>query len=232
MLRSADGVLGGLGSILADPRLLKVGVSAGNDATKLETDYDLAAVEGVVDLNDLMAEAMKRTQAPQRRSLATLVDLVLRRSLPKPSSLRISDWERVPLSKDQRHYAALDAFAGLRLAEALEQRMIRGAVRKQQAAAPQSASGGIAASRAVPEVPAGPAGPAGSSSSALPPSVSAVRGAAWTGASTVIGRCVRRRPDSQSGQTSGGTTTVAPAIATSSTAAAAVTTSSSSSSSS
>jgi ribonuclease D len=33
----------------------------------------------------------------------------------KPPKQRISDWEQLPLSPDQRHYAATDAYASLRL---------------------------------------------------------------------------------------------------------------------
>lgn len=51
--------------------------------------------------------------------IADLTERVLRARLAKPQELRLSDWEAQPLSPAQASYAALDAFACLRIHEVL-----------------------------------------------------------------------------------------------------------------
>ena len=48
---------------------------------------------------------------------AALAAEVLGRALPKDPALRLSDWEALPLSDVQQSYAALDAFASLRICQ-------------------------------------------------------------------------------------------------------------------
>lgn len=48
-------------------------------------------------------------------SLADLCREMMKLDLAKPRDLRISNWEKVPLSVQQLNYAATDAYAGLRL---------------------------------------------------------------------------------------------------------------------
>ena len=59
-------------------------------------------------------------KGPRAFSLAALVEWTLALRLPKKTSERISNWEAPVLSPDQCRYAALDAWAGLRVYEALE----------------------------------------------------------------------------------------------------------------
>lgn len=46
-----------------------------------------------------------------------MTERLLARSLDKGQGLRCSDWERYPLTAEQRKYAALDVFASLRVYE-------------------------------------------------------------------------------------------------------------------
>jgi hypothetical protein len=73
----------------------------------------------------LKAHAAERTSSdaakgPRAFSLAALVEWTLGRALPKTNSAPISDWEAPVLSEEQQRYAALDAFAGLKVYQALE----------------------------------------------------------------------------------------------------------------
>ena len=54
-----------------------------------------------------------------------LVETLLRRTLPKPPHLRCGNWETCPLKKDQKQYAALDAFASLAVYCSLASRPLR-----------------------------------------------------------------------------------------------------------
>ena len=42
---------------------------------------------------------------------------MLGKTLPKDASLRLSDWELLPLSPEQQRYAATDAYASLRICQ-------------------------------------------------------------------------------------------------------------------
>lgn len=57
-------------------------------------------------------------ETPQKWSLAALLQHLLRLRLPKSQAVRCSNWEaRPPLSLEQQHYAATDAWASLRCYE-------------------------------------------------------------------------------------------------------------------
>ncbi len=56
---------------------------------------------------------------PQRWSLSALVARVLQRQLPKPPDVRKGAWDARVLSHEQESYAALDAWASLRLHQVL-----------------------------------------------------------------------------------------------------------------
>jgi len=128
-----------LAALLGRPDVLKVGVGAEGDAHKLERDFPSqkpgcgagAAAEaserfrarGVLDLNDLASRALAgRPGARPRCSLAALCEELLRHRLPKPPDVRCSNWEAAPLSEEQLHYAATDAWAGFRCLEELRAR--------------------------------------------------------------------------------------------------------------
>jgi len=67
---------------------------------------------GVVELSDLASRVIA---PPQRWSLAALVAHVFKRQVPKPPGVRLGKWDARVLSREQESYAALDAWASLRL---------------------------------------------------------------------------------------------------------------------
>ena len=110
-----------LAALLARETVVKVGVAARNDARKLRDDYGLGddGVFPVEDCRDLADDARIRGA----RGLADLVASALKRSLPKPEQTRRGDWEKYPLPREAREYAALDAYASFRTYAALDARL-------------------------------------------------------------------------------------------------------------
>jgi hypothetical protein len=111
------GVTAALQRLLEDAGVAKAGVCAHNDAHKVTRDFGLTPA-GVVDCSELAA---RRLFPPQRWSLAALVSRLLARQLPKPQGLRTGAWDARTLSREQMEYAALDAWASLRVHAALMQ---------------------------------------------------------------------------------------------------------------
>jgi hypothetical protein len=111
------GVTPALAALLADASVLKTGCAARNDAHKVGRDFALR-MDGVVDLSEL---AGTRILPMQRWSLAALVQRLFGCALPKPASLRTGAWDARELSAEQVAYAALDAWASLRVHVALSQ---------------------------------------------------------------------------------------------------------------
>ena len=112
-----SGVTPALAALLADASVSKTGCAARNDAHKVGRDFALR-MDGVVDLSEL---AGTRIVPLQRWSLAALVQRLFGCALPKPSSLRTGAWDARELSAEQVAYAALDAWASLRVHVALAQ---------------------------------------------------------------------------------------------------------------
>ncbi|KAG9461543.1 hypothetical protein GDO78_016463, partial [Eleutherodactylus coqui] len=56
----------------------------------------------------------------EKWSLNGLVKHLLNKQLLKDDSVRCSDWDRLPLSEEQKLYAASDAYAGLLIYQKLE----------------------------------------------------------------------------------------------------------------
>lgn len=110
-----------LREVLESGAIAKAGVGIHGDTEKLALDHGVR-LRGTLDIG---AELNVRVQ-PQgcelvERTAFTLADAVarlLRAALPKPQRLRCSNWEAAPLSGEQRRYAALDALASLRCAQA------------------------------------------------------------------------------------------------------------------
>ena len=117
----AGGMTPALRAFFEDPSIKKVGVQARGDAHKITRDFAFH-VAGVIELKAHAAERTSSDAAkgPRAFSLAALVEWTLGRALPKTNSARISDWEAPVLSEEQQRYAALDAFAGLKVYQALE----------------------------------------------------------------------------------------------------------------
>ncbi|EAY92888.1 hypothetical protein OsI_14692 [Oryza sativa Indica Group] len=99
------------------PRRVQVGICIDNDARKMFNDYDVH-VQPLMDLSNL-ANA-KLGFPPKRWSLASLTEMVTCRELPKPSNIRMGNWEAYVLSKQQLQYAATDAYISWHLYEVLQ----------------------------------------------------------------------------------------------------------------
>uniref|UniRef100_A0A0V0IC86 3'-5' exonuclease n=2 Tax=Solanum chacoense TaxID=4108 RepID=A0A0V0IC86_SOLCH len=105
-----------LQSLLEDPTVVKVGVCIANDAYKVRQDHNVS-VKALEDLSEL---ANKKIDDPKKWSLASLTEKLLAKQLPKPSNIRLGNWEANVLSRDQLHYAATDAFISWYLYQALK----------------------------------------------------------------------------------------------------------------
>ncbi|XP_015742934.1 exonuclease 3'-5' domain-containing protein 2 [Python bivittatus] len=93
--------------VLADGKILKVGVGCWEDASKLFHDYSVA-VKGSMDLRYLALRHSK-TFPTNGLSLKSLAERILRYSLDKSLHLCCSNWEAEQLTQEQIDYAARDA---------------------------------------------------------------------------------------------------------------------------
>ncbi|KAL6650359.1 hypothetical protein ACP70R_009284 [Stipagrostis hirtigluma subsp. patula] len=106
-----------LKSLLEDSSSVKVGICIDNDARKMLNDYDVC-VQPLMDLSNL---ANAKLVGPAKRwSLASLTEMVTCKELPKPSNIRMGNWEACILSKQQLQYAATDAYISWYLYEVLQ----------------------------------------------------------------------------------------------------------------
>ncbi|XP_020616399.1 uncharacterized protein LOC110054354 [Orbicella faveolata] len=101
-----------LRSVLNDKKILKVGSGILQDVVKLKRDTGLICL-GMVDTQK-MAKSMG-TNAPRKLGLKALAQHFLGINLEKPKSVSRSNWENYPLTIRQIHYAALDAWIGLKI---------------------------------------------------------------------------------------------------------------------
>nr|AHW98474.1 3'-5' exonuclease [Oryza brachyantha] len=106
-----------LKSLLEDSSSVKVGICIDNDARKMFKDYDVH-VQPLMDLS-ILANA-KLGGPPKRWSLASLTEMITCKELPKPSNIRMGNWEAYVLSKQQLQYAATDAYISWHLYEVLQ----------------------------------------------------------------------------------------------------------------
>ncbi|XP_073399627.1 bifunctional 3'-5' exonuclease/ATP-dependent helicase WRN isoform X2 [Dendrobates tinctorius] len=113
---SMTGFPKGLKRLLEDKSVKKVGVGIEGDQWKLLSDCDLK-LKGFIELTDL---ANEKLQCMEKWSLNGLVKHLFNKQLLKDDSVRCSDWDRFPLSEDQKLYAASDAYAGLLIYQKLE----------------------------------------------------------------------------------------------------------------
>lgn len=98
-----------LARLLASESVLKVGVGARGDATRLRSSFTDCVVNGVIDIDDFAREKGLEVES---YSLSALTRRVLRATLDKPADIRLSAWDAAKLSEDQIRYAAADAHAG------------------------------------------------------------------------------------------------------------------------
>jgi hypothetical protein len=68
---------------------------------------------GYVDLAEMLVQ--RCPTRPASLTLDSVCQIVLLRSLDKAKAVRMSNWEKVPLSEPQKRYAAIDAYAGYAL---------------------------------------------------------------------------------------------------------------------
>ncbi|WFD02203.1 hypothetical protein MOBT1_000884 [Malassezia obtusa] len=104
-----------IATMMADPTVLKVGVAVRNDAHKLRRDFGIVS-NGLVELST-MAKLVDPDRWKHRRLLISLRDLCeayLKRALRK-DAVRVSQWDKAPLSAEQLEYAASDVYVSLEL---------------------------------------------------------------------------------------------------------------------
>nr|XP_020138075.1 Werner syndrome ATP-dependent helicase [Microcebus murinus] len=106
----------GLKNLLENEAIKKAGVGIEGDQWKLLRDFDIK-LKSFVELTDV---ANKKLKCRETWSLNGLVKHLLGKQLLKDKSIRCSDWSNFPLSKDQKLYAATDAYAGLIIYRKLE----------------------------------------------------------------------------------------------------------------
>jgi len=106
--------------VLKCPNIFKVGVNINGDVLKLERDYPELlghnSIQGCCDVREI-CRLLNLRDAPC--SLAALTTRYIKLTLPKPDNIRKGNWERVPLSRSQADYAALDSYATYRVFEAV-----------------------------------------------------------------------------------------------------------------
>lgn len=103
--------------LLEDNSSIKVGICIDNDARKMFNDYDVR-VQPLMDLSTVAN--VKLAGPPKRWSLAALTEMITCKELPKPSNIRMGNWEAYTLSKQQLQYAATDAYISWYLYEVLQ----------------------------------------------------------------------------------------------------------------
>ena len=91
--------------ILADPKVLKIGVAIAEDSRLLQSHNPFEA-KGFFELQTYVKEF-----GIENFSLKKLVAIVLNFQISKKQ--QISNWEKIPLSHAQKLYAATDAWTGI-----------------------------------------------------------------------------------------------------------------------
>ncbi|XP_022947132.1 Werner Syndrome-like exonuclease [Cucurbita moschata] len=112
-----SGIPRSLQALLEDDTLNKAGVGIVNDAMKVFKDYNVS-IKAVDEISNLANQ--KLAGVPKKWSLGSLTEALISKELPKPSKIRLGNWEVAVLSKEQLHYAATDAFASWYLHEILK----------------------------------------------------------------------------------------------------------------
>ncbi|CAM8998027.1 unnamed protein product [Rhodiola kirilowii] len=119
-----SGVPRNLRILLEDPASTKalfgtaqVGVGIGNDSVKLFKDYSISTK----DVQDLSNLANRKLGGELKMwSLRSLIEELMHKQLEKPSAVQLGNWEARYLSKQQLHYAALDAYASWSVHQVLD----------------------------------------------------------------------------------------------------------------
>ncbi|XP_011312086.1 Werner Syndrome-like exonuclease [Fopius arisanus] len=107
----------GLIVLLSHPRVKLVGVNIKNDIWKLGRDFKEFPSKQVVDNNciDCGPFANEIYKRSCRWSLERLTAYILKKKISKDDKVRKSKWHILPLSEEQKTYAATDAYVSLLL---------------------------------------------------------------------------------------------------------------------
>ena len=103
-----------LKALLEDETILKVGVGLRSDAHALRRQWGIN-VASTLDLNWALAQLGAEKEMGTRQLVAALLGA----RIDKPKKVTLSNWQLVPLSSAQIHYAAADALAALKCFNAL-----------------------------------------------------------------------------------------------------------------
>jgi ribonuclease D len=101
--------------LIASGRVVKVGFGLKNDHGQIRRRLGVTP-QAVVDLDHVFRNQGYKGQIGVRAAMGA----VLNRSFPKSKSITTSNWAAKELSPKQLRYAANDAFAALKIAEALK----------------------------------------------------------------------------------------------------------------
>ncbi|XP_018320038.2 Werner Syndrome-like exonuclease [Agrilus planipennis] len=105
-----------LNCLLSCKNVRLVGVNIKNDIRKLARDFPGLDVESFINnCIDSGVQANNILPVTQRWSMERLVDYLFEMRLNKNKKIRCSKWNIVPLNKEQKAYAATDAFVSLKL---------------------------------------------------------------------------------------------------------------------
>lgn len=108
-----------LKALLEDETILKVGVGLRSDAHALRRQWGIN-VASTLDLNWALAQLGAEKEMGTRQLVAALLGV----RIDKPKKITLSNWQLVPLSSAQIHYAAADALAALKCFNALITQLI------------------------------------------------------------------------------------------------------------
>lgn len=103
-----------LKALLEDETILKVGVGLRSDTQALRRQWGIN-VASTLDLNWALAQLGAEKEMGTRQLVAALLGA----RIDKPKKVTLSNWQYVPLSSAQIHYAAADALAALKCFNAL-----------------------------------------------------------------------------------------------------------------
>ncbi len=103
-----------LKALLEDETILKVGVGLRSDVHALRRQWGIN-VASTLDLNWALAQLGAEKEMGTRQLVAALLGA----RIDKPKKVTLSNWQHVPLSSAQIHYAAADALAALKCFNAL-----------------------------------------------------------------------------------------------------------------
>ena len=103
-----------LKALLEDETILKVGVGLRSDTQALRRQWGIN-VASTLDLNWALAQLGAEKEMGTRQLVAALLGA----RIDKPKKVTLSNWQHVPLSSAQIHYAAADALAALKCFNAL-----------------------------------------------------------------------------------------------------------------